>query len=187
MKKNIFPLLLTISIITLLTGCTQNQTPVTPVNEESAKTVSNQGKEIAIAGKKDLCKLLPIEKINQLTKTTYTRTESKFMQERATITDCTYINDNGQSVGIIANYDNGSQTAKEQFASLVEYSTKDGKTIEKVPGVGDDAFWGMKSIIAQINAVKGNVWITLALMVEGDAAAQQAAAIAVANEAFRVL
>ena len=57
----------------------------------------------------------------------------------------------------------------------------------KIPGVGDEAFMPDSGMLLQINALKGNVWITLSAYTGADKETLKNQIISIAKRAFEVL
>jgi len=123
--------------------------------------------KVVVQVKKDLCKLVPIEKVSEIMKVKLTKTEQKFADDKSTILDCTYKNDGEQSANVIVNYDNSAATAKEQFNEVKTYALEhgDGEPLIMETGVGQEAFYTFTGIITQLNVLstKGDAWLTLTI------------------------
>jgi hypothetical protein len=182
-KCYLFVLLLSVM---LLSSCANQGATVTP-GQTSQNGNNANGSTMAA---KDLCVLLPVSEVSQLAGVTFTTTEHKVNNKRTpTLTDCFYKNTDGQSVAIIANYDNGSLTAKKAYQDLLDYQAKqeDEFPSEKITGVGEDAFMPLTGKLTQINALDKNVWISLSIYLDGDADAQKNKAVSIGKKVFEVL
>lgn len=177
----------------ILTSCSQTQTPGPQADNRQAPA-QNTAASPQTVNKKLLCDLLTKEQISTVTGITFTKTESKFAtNSNPYITDCIYTNDDANSVAIIANYDTPTSTAKDEYQSVVSYQEgmekqspeTAGKT-QKISGVGTEAFIVEPGILTQLNALDGNVWITLSIFT-GGGEKQKDLSIAIAKKAFEVL
>ena len=176
----------------LLAACTQpsQQTNTDSANQAQNQPAGNQASTTANPAAKKLCELLPVAQVSALAGVTLTKSEQNIDNSgNPSITDCFYSNGDGNSVSIIANYDNGSRTAKDAYKELVAYQAKQEANFpsEKLTGVGEEAFAVNTGIVTQINALNKNVWLTLSVYTNDEKPAQKDKAIAIAKKAFEVL
>jgi hypothetical protein len=167
-------------VMVVFSACSEDSVQVDSDN------LINDGVNVSTMVKKNLCELLPASKITEITNIEYTTVKQSFEKERATLADCLYMGEKGESVNIIVNFDSPAYSAKQQFEDL-KTSMRKNKELDMVAGVGEEAFFSATQIITQINSLNKNAWLTMAVYVDGDEEEGKQAAIKIANAVWNAL
>ena len=174
----------------ILTSCSQpaaqNTNTDSTADQPAAKTETPAA---TTASAKDLCNILPMSEVSSLAGITFTKTKHALNNPQNTyMADCVYTNNDGYSVAIVASYDQPGMTAKQQYQQVLDYQKGQEKEFPslKIDGVGEEAFMPQAGILSQINALNGNVWLSLSIYT-GSKTGEKDHATAIAKRAFELL